>query len=176
DIDHFKHINDEHGHAAGDLVLKQFAEILREAVRDSDTAVRWGGEEFLVVARNVARRESSVLVERIRANVAAHAFDIGEGKTLHATCSLGFTTFPFCSDETSLFGWDQVVDFADRALYTAKRSGRNAWVGFYPADQATLQRLKEGLPTAILPLMQEGHLDVFTSLPGIDALNWDQEK
>ncbi len=175
DIDHFKHVNDEHGHPAGDRVLQQFAAILREAMRDSDTVVRWGGEEFLVVARNSARQDCAVVVERIRANVAGHAFDLGDGRTIHCTCSLGFTVFPFITERPEFFDWGRVIDLADQALYAAKRGGRNAWVGIYPTERGVPEILKERLPGDIEGLLSEGHLEVLTSLPHSDGLEWGSE-
>lgn len=172
DLDHFKTVNDEHGHAAGDRVLQQVAAILGHTVRDSDTAVRWGGEEFLVVARHAARRDATVLVERIRANVEAHAFDIGEGRSIRCTCSIGFTSFPFVSRHPELFVWERVLALADQALYAAKQSGRNAWVGLYSTEDASPERLKKGLPGDIPGLVQEGQIEVLTSMPNPAALEW----
>jgi len=171
DLDHFKSVNDEHGHHAGDLVLRQVSEILRQATRNTDTVVRWGGEEFLVVARNACRLDFSVLVERIRHQVENHPFDIGEGMTLHRTCSLGFAFFPFLPETPEILGWEQIVDLADQCLYAAKRGGRNAWVGLCPTED-----LQEGDLAAHWPdvakLLDLGKLRVRTSLPDPSALNW----
>lgn len=175
DIDHFKHVNDEFGHHAGDLVLQQFAEVLRQVMRDSDTVVRWGGEEFLVVARNSARQDCAVVVERIRASVARHDFDLGDGQTIHCTCSLGFTVFPFIPERPEFFDWGRVVDLADRGLYAAKRGGRNAWVGIYPTDRGNPELLGERLPGDIEGLRSKGHLEVLTSLPESSNLEWNAE-
>ena len=132
DLDFFKAVNDGHGHAAGDRVLRQISAILRTAVRETDTLVRWGGEEFLVVARNTARADAQTLPERIRSAVAAHPFDIGEASPLHCTCSIGFCLFPMVALETDRLAWEQSIDLADQCLFAAKRNGRNAWVGVAP--------------------------------------------
>ncbi len=95
DLDHFKSVNDTYGHAAGDAVLKQTADLLRAIVRASDHVVRWGGEEFLVVARSFDRRDASVLAEDIRAAIAAHDFQLENGTSLARTCSIGFAAYPF---------------------------------------------------------------------------------
>lgn len=134
DIDHFKHVNDEHGHAAGDRVLRQFAAILSSTMRDSDTVVRWGGEEFFVVAKHTSRSEASIVAERIRTRVEAHPFDLGEGETIHKTCSIGFASYPFFRKDPSLIAWEKVAEVADQCLYAAKASGRNTWVGVHEAD------------------------------------------
>jgi diguanylate cyclase (GGDEF)-like protein len=125
-------VNDVHGHQAGDRVLQQFGDILRSVTRTTDTVARWGGEEFLIVARNAARADATTFVERIRKAVEVHVFDIGAGKTLHCTCSIGFSVFPLVPGDTDMFGWEQIVAIADTCLYATKHSGRNAWVGLVP--------------------------------------------
>lgn len=121
DVDHFKQVNDTHGHKTGDAMLVEMAAVLRACCRASDTIARWGGEEFLVVCRATPPRDGAVLAERIRAAVAGRAF----GGGLQATCSLGLAALPFEGRELS---WEQAVALADRALYEAKRTGRNRWV------------------------------------------------
>jgi diguanylate cyclase (GGDEF)-like protein len=175
DIDHFKFVNDQHGHAAGDQVLQQVAEILRKATRDSDTVVRWGGEEFLVVARNAARRESGILAERIRSQMAEHPFLLEDGTILHRTCSIGFTFFPFMSENPNLLLWEQVLDIADHCLFAAKRGGRNAWVGLFPTDVSDAARLKAALPREIPMLLEAGDVIVATSLEDSSLLDWDMK-
>jgi diguanylate cyclase (GGDEF)-like protein len=129
DMDHFKAVNDVHGHAAGDAVLKQFSAILMEEVRDSDTVVRWGGEEFLIVAKQASGSAIHLLAERVRARVAAHDFDLGNGTVLRKTCSIGFASYPFPASDVPRPKWEDVVALADQCLYAAKASGRDIWVG-----------------------------------------------
>jgi len=132
DIDHFKQVNDEYGHAAGDLVLQQLRDILLATTRESDTPIRRGGEEFLIVARSVAPEAAAQFAERLRATVAAHVFELGEGRRQRITCSIGFACYPFYLDAPGQLGWEQVVNLADMCLYAAKRGGRNAWMGIAP--------------------------------------------
>ena len=172
DLDHFKQVNDEYGHGAGDRVLQQTGNILRNATRESDSAIRWGGEEFLIVARNACRKDAPILVERIRSQMESHAFDLGEGRTLHRTCSLGFTYFPFHLLQADLFTWEQAIEISDRCLYAAKRGGRNAWVGLSPADQSKPEDLQHMLPAGIDALCKKGVLKVETSLANADGLDW----
>lgn len=136
DIDHFKQINDTHGHAAGDRVLQQFAEVLMGQVRSGDYVARWGGEEFLLVFRPMPLAFLPVLGERLRAAVAAFPFDVGEGRSLQVTCSIGLCQYPLLSGDTIGLDWEQLLELADRALYRVKRSGRNGW-GAYQALPGT---------------------------------------
>ena len=129
DIDHFKRVNDDWGHPAGDAVLVQMRARLQQACRDSDYLVRWGGEEFLVVARATRASAAPAVAERIRAAVAQQSFEIDASKPLALTCSVGFAALPFIGCQPDRLSWQQVVGLADQALYMAKRSGRNAWVG-----------------------------------------------
>jgi diguanylate cyclase (GGDEF)-like protein len=123
DLDHFKSVNDTYGHAAGDAVLEQLADVLRTTFRTSDYLVRWGGEEFLVVVRFVERASAPDLAEKLRAAVEAHPFLLPDGTVLRRTCSVGFASWPAGSAT-----FEQIVDRADAALYAAKRGGRNACV------------------------------------------------
>lgn len=132
DIDHFKRVNDEHGHAAGDLVLQQLRDILLATTRESDTTIRRGGEEFLIVARSIAPDDAAQFAERLRATVAAHVFELGEGRRQRITCSIGFACFPFYLDAPEQLTWEQVINLADMCLYAAKRGGRDAWMGIAP--------------------------------------------
>ncbi|MFP5248170.1 MAG: diguanylate cyclase, partial [Thermoanaerobaculia bacterium] len=120
DLDHFKAVNDTYGHAAGDAVLVQMAGILRTTFRASDHVVRWGGEEFLIVARFIPRANADELAEKLRAAVESHAFALADGTVLRKTCSIGVAAFP-----SARLTWEQVVNLADEALYAAKRGGRN---------------------------------------------------
>lgn len=129
DVDFFKPVNDTHGHGAGDRLLEQLAALLQKTLRDSDYLVRWGGEEFLVVARATGWREAAELVERLRVAVEKQDFRINANLKLQKTCSIGFAAYPFYPQQPTALNWEQVVDRADQALYIAKNSGRNCWVG-----------------------------------------------
>jgi len=135
DLDHFKQVNDEHGHDAGDAVLRQLGALLRDIVRRPDIVVRWGGEEFVVVARDTGRVLPLGLAERIRRRVANHAFLLPSGKPLHRTCSIGFTLYPFLPEAPDWVGWEQCVGLADAGLYLAKESGRDRWIGMEAGEE-----------------------------------------
>ena len=129
DIDHFKRINDDYGHIAGDKVLSVFANVLKEVFRQTDLIIRWGGEEFLVVCRQSNREELPELAERCREMVAHTPFDIGLEKPINITCSIGFSLLPPDKDDDFDSAWKRTFAVVDYALYATKLSGRNGWVG-----------------------------------------------
>jgi diguanylate cyclase (GGDEF)-like protein len=120
DLDYFKNVNDTHGHDAGDTVLKKFAEILKKNTRRSDICGRIGGEEFLFVLTHTTQENSTVVIERIRAELEATKFDFNGG-SLTVTASFGLAGF----DGTQAPDFNRLVSQADAALYAAKRTGRN---------------------------------------------------
>jgi len=137
DIDRFKSVNDRFGHAAGDKVLVSMASLLGAATRESDAVVRWGGEEFLIVARNSNRLLAKVLANRVVTEMRRTEFEIGGGTSIRLTCSLGFAVYPFFVDEPERVGWNHLVGLADHCLYAAKQSGRDAWIGLQPRTGVT---------------------------------------
>lgn len=163
DIDHFKQVNDTHGHAAGDSVLRQFRDILRAVVRETDIAVRWGGEEFLIAARFALPDAGPGFAERIRAAVAAHSFDLGDGRSVRCTCSVGFATYPMVEDDPDQLGWEQVVNLADECLYAAKRHGRNAWSGVLSGASSCEGDIRTALRESLERFPEPGPLPVAAS-------------
>jgi diguanylate cyclase (GGDEF)-like protein len=120
DADHFKSINDTHGHPAGDYVLREIVSTVQSAVRKEDLVARIGGEEFFVLARATVRMQACVLAERVRASVASHEFTY-QGTRLGVTISLGVAT----SDDLGIESPDDLIGRADEFLYRAKENGRN---------------------------------------------------
>jgi len=118
DIDHFKRINDTHGHEAGDKVLAHLAAIMSESLRMPDKVGRYGGEEFLIVFPHTTLAQARKIAERIRAAVADTSFDLN-GKRAQVTLSLGVTQFQRGED------LEQLLVRVDKALYQAKEAGRN---------------------------------------------------
>lgn len=137
DLDHFKRINDAHGHAAGDAVLVQLAERLRRVFRETDSLVRWGGEEVLVLVRETSREEAAELAARACAVVREQPFDIGIGQRLKVTTSIGFAAFPLDPKQPRAWDWQASLGLADSALYAAKANGRDGYVGATSADGLT---------------------------------------
>jgi two-component system cell cycle response regulator len=121
DIDHFKSVNDSHGHDAGDCVLREFATRLRCNIRGIDLACRLGGEEFVVVMPDTDLAKAYHVGERLRQCIAAAPFDAGERTgPLRVTASVGVASLEFPDDTAEL-----ILKRADQALYCAKRDGRN---------------------------------------------------
>ena len=121
DLDHFKRINDTHGHAAGDAVLRATAALITGAVRDNDLVGRYGGEEFVVVLPGVAQQEALVVCERILRALRGARHEFG-GAAIVATASLGLATHDGLA---SFADAGKLVEAADRAVYAAKRAGRD---------------------------------------------------
>jgi len=143
DIDHFKSINDGHGHQVGDHVLQTVAHRLRTLSRDGDYVIRWGGEEFLMVFRPMPRHELHALGRRICTAIAAEPVEVS-GARLQVTASLGLIGYPPFPDTPDLLGWEQLVSLADRALYDVKAHGRNGWA-LYEATPLPLPSLDPDL-------------------------------
>jgi diguanylate cyclase (GGDEF)-like protein len=119
DLDDFKQVNDRYGHPVGDEVLKLFAHALRDTVRESDVAGRWGGEEFALVLSGSDTVGGALLAERARTAIEAQTVRAPDGREVTVTASFGVASFP---DATEL---DELVAAADSALYQAKRAGKN---------------------------------------------------
>lgn len=126
DIDHFKEINDRFGHALGDAVLVSVAERLREALRETDMVVRWGGEEFLVYAATKGDRIDEIAA-RIMHALSSQPIALHD-KVIRTTASIGYMAMPLLGTSVSP-SWDQAIGLIDMALYMAKVNGRNRAYG-----------------------------------------------
>lgn len=127
DLDHFKQVNDEYGHEAGDLVLKQVVSTINDSIRRSDLLVRYGGEEFLVLLLDVESGKAEEVAEKIRSRIEMQAFELADGVAINKTISLGVAEFP--RDADSLY---KAIKYSDVALYEAKNRGRNRVERFRP--------------------------------------------
>lgn len=125
DIDHFKKVNDDYGHLAGDKVLRSLAGLVARTIRTEDIFARYGGEEFAVIARGIDPRGSVALGERIRGIVVASRFEF-EGQVIPVTVSVGVSTMSCCAGEPTIDGF---ISISDKRLYQAKQTGRNKVVG-----------------------------------------------
>lgn len=120
DVDHFKAVNDEHGHLFGDFTLQQLAKLLNKCVREIDIVARYGGEEFMVILPQTHFSGSLAVADRIWRTVGGHPFVRGD-RCSRVTVSIGISFFPNKNVATV----EQLVQFADQALYQAKNEGRN---------------------------------------------------
>lgn len=136
DLDHFKQINDRYGHDVGDSVLVEVAHRLRRTLRSSDAAMRWGGEEFLIVARGLDTDGSIALAGRVLRAVAETPVALPGRDPLHVTISLGFTPWPWMVEASTgqapAHGEHLAIALADAATYLAKLDGRNRAFGVFP--------------------------------------------
>ncbi len=168
DIDHFKKVNDTYGHEAGDHVLKHFAAILSGSVRQDDTVLRMGGEEFLVVLKKTKPDYLPVFARKILDKVAATQFDLGDGSAIHKTCSIGYVAFPLYPENPELLTFEQSIMVADLGLYHAKKNGRNQAVrvaaGPNEPDRDDDTRMKA--VTSLEFALGKGYLRIGTVIPG----------
>lgn len=126
DLDHFKMVNDEFGHLAGDEILKQLAEILRKNIRKSDLLIRYGGEEFLIILMDINIDGAAMqIAEKLRAAVEEAKLSLPTGGSINKTISMGVAEFP--NDAEYLY---KAIKYADVALYQAKEQGRNKVLRF----------------------------------------------
>jgi diguanylate cyclase (GGDEF)-like protein len=119
DIDHFKRVNDHHGHAAGDAVIRRIGELIAQTLRETDKVARFGGEEFVVLLREVSEHDAHELAERIRLVIAESRIPF-DGKELGVTVSIGCAAITSHDRDV-----EELIERADRALYSAKSAGRN---------------------------------------------------
>ena len=149
DVDHFKHINDTHGHGAGDAVLIKIAASLREILRETDMIVRWGGEEFLAFLPAIPRSGLDEVARRLLTGIAETRIDY-QDMTLGAQVSIGFAPYPLAPAGKPL-PWERAVNLVDMALYMAKGHGRNRAYGvrgFAGFAQTSMEEIEQNLEQA----------------------------
>jgi len=120
DLDHFKGVNDQHGHLVGSKLLVEVGRVLKSCVRDDDVVARYGGDEYLAVLVGIDSGGGLKVAERIRRSMEDHTFVAQEGARIHITCSIGLASVPEHTTEKG-----ELLDLADRAMYRGKRSTRN---------------------------------------------------
>ena len=151
DLDNFKKVNDDYGHDGGDRVLIEAARRISSAIRNSDLLVRWGGEEFLVVSRCADRNQAGILANRILEAFRAKPFVIDASEQTPQTCSIGWAAFPWLEDDVRAVAYERVLKFADRALYRAKKAGKDQAIGMIPSGEgASPVSVSESLAEASL--------------------------
>jgi diguanylate cyclase (GGDEF)-like protein len=149
DVDHFKHINDTYGHGAGDAVLREISDALREILRETDMIVRWGGEEFLAFLPAVKRSSLDDVARRLLSGIPARSIDY-QGTRLSVNVSIGFAPFPLAPGGKSM-SWERAVNLVDMALYLAKGHGRNRAYGvqgFAHDTGMTMEEIEQDIEAA----------------------------
>lgn len=125
DVDFFKKVNDTYGHDVGDRVIVELSKVLKGSIRASDLAIRYGGEEFIVMLQNATDEGALAVAKKIHSAFAEIVFSVGNGEKMQKTLSIGMAKFP--SDADTIW---KCIKFADTALYEAKNTGRNKIVEF----------------------------------------------
>jgi diguanylate cyclase (GGDEF)-like protein len=149
DVDHFKHINDTYGHGAGDAVLREISDALREILRETDMIVRWGGEEFLAFLPALPRGSLDDVARRLLSGIPARAIEY-QGIRLTVNVSIGFAPFPLAPGGKSM-SWERAVNLVDMALYLAKGHGRNRAYGvqgFARETGMTMEQIEQDIEAA----------------------------
>jgi len=177
DLDHFKWVNDTHGHGIGDRVLQHVAEIVRNCFRQDDLIVRWGGEELLIISSIYSSEDAQHVVERVRCSIELTPLIAESGREITCTASIGYAlcTPPDLENvfETA-YSWQDIVELADACLYAAKHSGRNAWVGVEP-DAQKLSKAQDIRPD-VQAWLAGGYAELRTSLAQPDDINWKSNR
>lgn len=120
DLDNFKHVNDTHGHSVGSSLLRQVAQFIKEATRETDRTARYGGDEFVIIAPHTDKADAILLAERLGAKLSKSEFSIGRAEGLRVTASIGVASYPDNGGDTAA-----LLEAADRAMYMSKAWGRN---------------------------------------------------
>ena len=169
DVDHFKQINDQCGHAGGDTVLVEIARRLRQTLRDDDLVVRWGGEEFLVLVRPLPQAEAEALAQRLLCALADTPV-LHEGKPVPVSASIGFGRFPMRTSTPQadlVVNWERAISLVDTAMYMAKAHGRNGACSILRIDAGSPADVEE-IIKQLEKSAREGRVDLhFQHGPGV---------
>lgn len=168
DLYHFTRINSMYGQAAGDAILCQIRGRLQEVFRESDYLVRWGGTQFLVVARATNRCEAGVVAERIRMAIGGRNFVLSNNQSLPLSCSIGFASFPFVLHDMRALPWAQVVNLAEQAMLLSKEGGHNTWVGLYATEHTRANDVIQFVMRDSATAVQDGQIQIVRSLTESD--------
>lgn len=159
DIDHFKEVNDSYGHAAGDLVLKEVARIVKTLIRKVDLAVRFGGEEIYILLEGFDGSTAKTKADEIRQTIEATPMLLADGSVIHITMSAGVVCYPRCAENIG-----SMLEKGDQALYMAKQDGRNQVILY----RDMLKSVIEENPHRITELLHDGYENIQPIVTAID--------
>lgn len=174
-LDNFSSINNIYGHQLGDSVLKKTTEILQQECPKSDTLIRWGEDEFLIVSRFSERKQAKNLAERLFKSFQKPMV-LENNENISVTCSIGFAPYPFIPTRADFtaFNWEKVLEIAEKALFAAKDLGGNTWVGILGTEKTKKKRIhflnqveREQLLDYIKQLQKTNEINVLSSDPQV---------
>lgn len=125
DIDHFKKINDEFGHKAGDVVLQEVSTIMKSLLRFDDIVIRWGGEEFVILLNRTQIEYIPEFLKLLKTSISNRPISVGKDQSVKITVSGGCMVYPFYKDNPGQLSFEESLEIADMLLYHAKKTGRN---------------------------------------------------
>ncbi|MBH9576243.1 GGDEF domain-containing protein [Inhella proteolytica] len=161
DVDHFKSINDRHGHGVGDKVLVTLSRRVQAITRETDLLVRWGGEEFLLLARLDCPERCAQIAARLLQAVNGTPFAVGAAEPIPVTCTIGAVRLPFI-EAADAPAWTNLVALADLALYEGKARGRNRWVLVNNQALRDAEGLAQALQRPLQQSVAEGLVELST--------------
>ncbi|QOC22466.1 diguanylate cyclase [Wenzhouxiangella sp. AB-CW3] len=160
DVDHFKRINDRHGHSTGDAVLVELARRLEALTRESDMVVRWGGEELLMYLRQMDPDCLPGYARKVLSAIGEQPV-VHDGRSVQVTATGGFVTLPLAGAEEHNIGWEKALQIADLALYMGKTQGRNQAVGVLGLE-VSLETVGQTLQTDLAGAIEKGWVNAVT--------------
>jgi diguanylate cyclase (GGDEF)-like protein len=145
DIDHFKKVNDEYGHIAGDHVLLKMADTLKRLIRDDDYLVRWGGEEFIIILNKTKPEYLKSFSKKVLDQVGKTPVELVNKQIIYKTCSIGCVCLPFVASQPDALTLEETINLSDLAMYIAKENGRNraVHINLQNTEKCTNDQLKE---------------------------------
>lgn len=156
DLDHFKAVNDRHGHLVGDDILKQFSQLLLRLTGDSGHALRWGGEEFLLLVPDSVIGSPDRFAQRVIKAVRRADFRANDVERVPISVSLGVAGYPALHDRADIADWALALELADAALYRVKTHGRDNWNRLIPSAQAHIRDFSDGFGLGADHLVDSG--------------------
>ena len=163
EIDRLEQVNASHGDHVGDQLLQQVAQVLGSQIRNSDYLVRWNDMQFLLVFRPMANRTIELIGNRIRNEIAEHAFGIEDGTTHRLTCSIGLSEYSLLRNAQQNPGWEQIAEIAEAALEWVKQHGGDGWATFRSNTDIELPTMARELHDHQQKLIDSGRVQVVAS-------------